>query len=151
MYVRDFMNEDSVVCTEDTPLENVYQLMMGNNLEYVTVVESRAHRIPIGIITEHEICQQIVVKGRSPRGLTAANVMNTHIAKISYAASLADCSDLMQETPAKLVFVTDEDGMLCGTLSRSDVEQKKTQQPVETLFGGAVAQQYQTPGVNRLY
>ena len=48
MFVKDIMNRNSIVCTEDTPLAKVYQMMQETGCDYIAVVESYAHRTPIG-------------------------------------------------------------------------------------------------------
>ncbi len=151
MFIKDIMNCSAVVCTEDTPLPQVYQMMQESNCDYVTVVESHAHRTPIGIITEHDICLQIVGRGRDPRGLTAANVMNTNIVKALYTVSLTDCSEMMSVSQAKRAFVVDENGMFCGTLSHFDIETTKTRQHLEDLASRAISKENYTSKINRIF
>lgn len=139
MFVRDIMNQCAVVCTEDMPLEKVYNLMQENNCDHMIVVENYAHRTPIGIITEHDICFQVVGRGRNPRGLTAGNVMNTNIARALATLSLTDCILLMQESEAEQAFVVDENGTLHGTVTHRDIESTKTKQHIEDLISRAVS------------
>jgi predicted transcriptional regulator len=69
-------------CTEDTPLETVYDMLQSSENGLIVVIDGRAHRVPIGIITEHSICEQIIRRRRDPRGLTAANVLNCKFSKV---------------------------------------------------------------------
>lgn len=151
MFVRDIMNENSVVCTEDTTLAKIYELMMKNDCEYVTVVESRAHRIPIGTITEHDICRQLIERGRNPRDMTAANVMNTNILKIAESLTFSECLNLMQTKQAKRVFIVDEDGMFRGTLTRIEAESLKSKELHDNLIKTYPVSPYRTPGINRIF
>lgn len=151
MFIREIMKNNSVFCTEETPLTKVYEIMAENGCDYVTVVESRVHCIPIGVITEHDICYQILGRGRNPRDMSAANAMNTNIVKISDSSKLEDCFDLMKIKNAKRVFVVDEDGRLRGTLSRAEIEKYKMPKKDERFFRKAAAFEYQTPGVNRIF
>ena len=151
MFVKDIMSRNSIVCTEDTPLAEVYQIMQETGCDYAAVVESRAHRTPIGIITEHDICFQIIAKGRDPRGLTAANVMNTNVVKALYTASLTDCSEMMSINQAKRAFIVDENGMFCGTLSNFDIETNQNKQYIEDLASRALSKENQTSRINRIF
>lgn len=151
MFIREIMNMNSVFCTEETSLTKVYEMMTENGCDYMPVVESRAHCVPIGIITEHDICRQILGKGRNPRDMSARNVMNSHIAKVADTASLNECLNLMNIKQTKRIFVVDEDGRLCGTLSRADIEKIKTEKPRENFFAQTASFEYQTPGVNRIF
>lgn len=117
MFVRDLIDKSPAVCTEDLPLEQVYKLMQEKDSDNVVVIESNAHRIPIGIVTEHEICMQVVGRGRSPRGMTAANVMNTNFAKAGLESDVSDCRQ--RPTGRNRVIVVDETGALQGVLPES--------------------------------
>ncbi|MGI8884586.1 MAG: CBS domain-containing protein [Pyrinomonadaceae bacterium] len=151
MYVKDVMNKTSVVCTEDVPLAQVYRLMQENDCDYITVVESYAHRMPIGVITEHEICFQIIGKGRDPRGLTAASVMNTNVIKAPYTLTVTDCSNLMETKQAKRALVVNEDGMFCGTLTDFDLKNTKDKLQTENVTGGEEFARYDAVKINRIY
>ena len=129
MFVNELMNKNAVVCEEDASLEKVFELMTETGSKVVTVVESSAHRIPLGTITEHDICLQIVGKGRHPRSLQASSVMNQTVVKASENLSLSQCVDLMQIKSTERVCVVDEDGMLAGILTLPEIEkhfQKQT-------------------------
>ena len=126
MSIGNIINTNSIICTEDISLIKIYQLMQENKCDHIIVIESYAHQKPLGIITEHEICAQVVGKGREPRRLTAANVMNTDVIKVPAALNVADCSNLLKSRAAKRALVVNEDGIFCGTITDSDIE--KTEQ-----------------------
>ncbi|MCD9189321.1 MAG: CBS domain-containing protein [Pyrinomonadaceae bacterium] len=151
MFIKEIMNNNSVFCTEETSLTKVYELMSQNDCDYVTVVESRAHGIPIGVVTEHDICYQILGRGRNPRDMSAANAMNTNIVKMPESSDLDDCLNLMKIKKASRVFIVDENGRLCGTLSRDELEKTKTEPTSDEFFTTAQSFAYPTPGVNRIF
>jgi isocitrate dehydrogenase len=151
MLVRDIMNQCSVVCTEDMPLEKVYKLMQDNNCDHITVVENYAHNTPIGIITEHDICLQVVGRGRNPRGLTAANVMNTNITRARATLTLADCALLMEESEVKRAFVVDENGTLRGMVRDIDIQVSKNRQYIEDLTSRVVSREQRPSVANRIF
>jgi CBS domain-containing protein len=118
MLLENIMDRDVPVCTEDVPLEDVLELMDTAGTDHVFVVENYAHRKPIGVITEHDICRQVVGRGRNPRGLTAANVMNTRLVRLNADRSLSECSDIMCENGSKIACVIDGSGVLSGSVAR---------------------------------
>ncbi|HEV8592401.1 MAG TPA: CBS domain-containing protein, partial [Pyrinomonadaceae bacterium] len=69
MLVREIMSTCIAECTEETPLARVYESMRNCGHGVVVVIESRYHRIPIGVVTEHTICEQIISRQRNPQGL----------------------------------------------------------------------------------
>lgn len=103
---------DLPVCTEEVPLAQVYQMLSSSDDRLVVVMDSHAHRFPIGIVTERSICRQILGKQRDPRGLTAANVLDCDVKKIRRA-------DLIAYGPSQFsgtvpVLVIDRDKRLLG-------------------------------------
>ena len=71
-----------VECTEDTDIEEVYELLQKCDHRMVVVVDSRAHRRPIGVVTERSICEQVIGRGRNPKGLAAGSAMDTRIVRV---------------------------------------------------------------------
>lgn len=79
MLVSEMMSKCVAECTEDTDLEKVYELLRKCEHGMVVVVDSEAHRVPIGVVNERSICDQIIARGRNPRTLTAGAVMDSRI------------------------------------------------------------------------
>ena len=127
MRVRDVMREVLAVCTEDLPLMRVFEMMERAGTDFVIVVDGEAHRKPLGLITEHQICVQVVAKRRDPRELSAANVMDARLTRLAAADVLESCGQLPERS-----VVVDDRGSLCGWISRSDVEDQF--QPTPTPF-----------------
>lgn len=151
MFAKDIMNKCSVICTEEMPLIDVYQLMLDNECEYVLVVESHAHNNPTGVITEHDICLQIIAKGRNPRTLTAASVMNAEITKTLDTSTVSYCANLLQSSRTKRLFVVDENGAFCGVITSKDIDSNKIERPVDTINRSAFLGEYRNPGINRIF
>ena len=55
MLIREIMDVDVTECTEDTPIGDVYELIQQSHKNYVVVIDSSQHRVPIGIVNEHSI------------------------------------------------------------------------------------------------
>lgn len=121
MLLTDIMKETGAVCTESMPLQQVYEMMRQSGGGFATVVENHAHQKPLGIITEHDICLQVVGKNRDPKGMAAANVMNTRFTKVNRDLGMAECARLAEECGAEHILVVDENGILCGTLDKTDL------------------------------
>ena len=83
MRVSDIMSRCVTVCTEDAGLEEVYELIQKCEHKLVVVVDSHAHRVPIGVASEHTICEQIIARGRNPRTLSAGSAMDARVKKVS--------------------------------------------------------------------
>jgi predicted transcriptional regulator len=118
MRVSEIMSRCVTVCTEDTGLEEVYELIQKCEHKLVVVVDSNAHRVPIGVASEHTICEQIIARGRNPRTLSAGSIMDARIRKVSDDQSLEsiDATDLDELTA---IVVVNSDRQISGLISKS--------------------------------
>lgn len=82
MFVSEIMSTRVSECTEDMRLEEVFDLIRKCDHGLVVVIDSHAHRVPIGIVSERSICEQIIARGRNPRNLSAGSVMDSRIKKV---------------------------------------------------------------------
>ena len=119
MLIRNIMTNNAAECTEDAPLSEVYDLIQNCVQGYAVVLDSASHRVPIGVVTEHSICQQIVARGRNPKGLNAGNVMNARIRRVSENTDVAACEGLVETAASEPILVTDEKRQFTGIVERS--------------------------------
>lgn len=134
MLIKDAMNEVSVVCTEEMSLTQVFKLMLDNDCSCIPVVESYAHPVPIGSISEKDICLQIIARNRDPQRLSAANVMNGNICKTKNTATIFDCLNLMQNKNAERLFVLNSKGAICGMIEYAQLEAIRNRQHIDDLY-----------------
>lgn len=130
MLVREIMSTCIAECTEDAPLARVYELMQSCGHHAVVVVESKFHRVPLGIITEHTILEQVVGRGRSTKDLRAANVMTSRITKVSESSSVALCPAVTDSEGAGALIVVDENRDVCGILPRDILRMARADQTI---------------------
>ena len=147
MSVKNMMKTNIVVCTEDMTLEKVFGELVAADAGHAVVVESLAHSIPIGVITERDICAQIIGRSRNPRGLTAANVMNTNITKIKADAPYTELNTV---NGSKVVCVVNENGALCGTIAARQFGAPPPR-AAETATSPSMVRHFQVSMANRLY
>jgi predicted transcriptional regulator len=119
MIIRDIMSNGVAECTEDASLSEVYDLIQQSESGYAVVLDSSTHRVPIGIVNEHSICQQVVARGRNPKGLHAGNVMNSRIRRVSENTDIAACEGLVETAASEPILVTNEKRQFTGIVDRS--------------------------------
>lgn len=128
MLVREIMSTCIAECTEETPLARVYESMRNCGHGVVVVIESRYHRIPIGVVTEHTICEQIIGRQRNPQGLSAANVMSSKIVKVADSSNVSLCPVITDHDSAIPLLVVDTDRNLCGLLPKEVLRLARAEQ-----------------------
>jgi predicted transcriptional regulator len=120
MFVREVMSRCVMECTEDMQLEEVFDLIKKCEHGLVVVLDSYAHRVPIGIVSERSICEQIIARGRNPRNLFAGVVIDSHI-KTVREDDLIESIDLEETKSIAAIVVTDGNRQVSGILALNDL------------------------------
>jgi predicted transcriptional regulator len=120
MSISEVMSTCVTECTEDTPLDQVYERVQKCEHGIVVVVDSKAHRVPIAIVSERSICEQLIVRGRNPRKLTAGDVMDSRIITVR---ETDDIDRIAQEKrdPLSAIIVTNERREACGIVPKNRI------------------------------
>jgi CBS domain-containing protein len=77
----------------------------------------------IGVLTDRDIALRVDAEGRSASDCRVGDVMTTPVVSCRPTDDLAKAEDLMNEHRISRIVVTDEDGVLSGVVSLSDVVQ----------------------------
>ena len=113
MLIKDIMSTCIRECTEDTSLKDVYELIRDCEHGFVVVVDSSTHRVPIGIVNEHSICEQVIARGRNAKALFAGSVISTHVKRVNENTPIVDCREVIEKDP-DAILVVDDKRQLCG-------------------------------------
>ena len=107
MLIREIMDTEVAHCTEDTSLADVYELIQESAKNYVVVIDSPQHRVPIGVVNEHSICENLIKRSRNTKGLHAGNVMSSRIRRVSEDELVENCRDLIAADLDAITVVND--------------------------------------------
>jgi len=113
------MDKSVAECTEDASLSDVYDLIQDCEHGYVVVLDSSTHRVPIGVVTEHSICHQVVARGRNPKSLNAGNVMNSRIRRVTESTGIEACEGISATANSEPILVTDEKRQFTGVVDHA--------------------------------
>ena len=113
MTINKVMSSCVTECTEDTPLSEVYELIRKCEHGLVVIVDSESHRVPIGVVSERSICEQLIARGKNPRGLTAGSVMDSRIKTLRETDSTDRIRSEDKESLTAIV-VTNDRRQVCG-------------------------------------
>lgn len=140
MIARDLMTQEVVAVPEDMSVASVARVLSEARISAVPVTD-RAHRL-LGIVAELDLIRRLAGQDEAPRGwfaalladqrgmaeryarthgLRAADVMTRHVATVAEDATAETIARLMEEKGIRSVPVVDDDGMLRGIVSRSDL------------------------------
>ena len=117
MSISEIMSRCVRECTEDAPLEQVYELIRKCKHGLVVVIDSKSHRVPLGVVSERSICEQLIVRGKTARSLTAGSVLDSRIRTIRESDDFKALTPDDRESLAAIV-VTNDKRQVCGIVPR---------------------------------
>ena len=144
MRVSEIMSRCVTVCTEDAGLEEVYELIQKCEHKIVVVVDSNAHRVPIGVTTEHRICEQIIAKGRNPKTLSAGSVMDARIKKVTEDQRLENIA-AEELSGLTAMIVVNSDRQIVGLVPKEVIRRSTPIAPPERVVNVTVNTSPATP------
>jgi predicted transcriptional regulator len=128
MLIKEIMDTDVVECTEDTLLADVYDLIQQCQKGYVVVIDSSQHRVPLGVVNEHTICENLIKRSRNQKGLSAGSVMSTKIRRVLENEHIDDCRDVIASDTDAIV-VVNERRKFRGVVQPAEIE-RSLKEPV---------------------
>lgn len=121
MQVKEVMTADPVCCTPDTPIPVVARMMVDNDCGEIPVVEDKASKLPIGVITDRDIVCRVVAKDINPQGAIAIDCMTKPCVTVTPDMSIEECCRILEENQIRRVLVVDERGSCCGIVALADI------------------------------
>ena len=121
MQVKEVMTADPVCCTPDTPIPVVARMMVDNDCGEIPVVDDKASKLPIGVITDRDIVCRVVAKDINPQGTIAIDCMTKPCVTVTPEMSIEQCCRIMEENQIRRVPVVDAGGSCCGIVALADI------------------------------
>ena len=121
MNVQELMTKDPVCCRADDSLQSVAKMMVDNDCGCIPVVEDISSKIPVGTVTDRDICCRTVAEGKNPLEMTAGEVMTGNVVTVSPNTSIEECCNLMEDNQIRRILVVDNKGACCGIVAQADI------------------------------
>lgn len=118
--VRDWMSTPAVVVDPDTTVSYAMTLMRRRRIHSV-IVDASQGNAEYGIVTTTDIRDKIVATGRNPANTRARDIMSGPIITARAEWTLMECSQIMEEHKIHHLPVADENGVLVGMISATDI------------------------------
>jgi CBS domain-containing protein len=118
---RDVMTPDPVACEPTDPSRSVARLMKQHDVGAIPVVDSRASKRLVGIVTDRDIVVKVVAEGRQVDEATVSEAMTSNPAACRAEDDVDQALALMAERQVRRMPVVDESGRLVGIISQADV------------------------------
>lgn len=131
--LSSLMTPNPTVCTPDTPLREVAQMMARNDCGLIPVVESTQSNKPVGVVTDRDIAVRIVAEGRDTGSARASDAMTSSVTTVREDGSLEDACALMEQKQIRRIVVVDNGGKVSGIMAQADVARSGRDEKIAEL------------------
>ena len=124
MKVRDVMTPDPVCCTPDDTAQKVARMLKDQDIGSVPVVLDQVSRKLVGMITDRDLCCNIVAEGKDPITTKIDRIFTLNPVSCRDGENIANCETLMQQHQVRRIPVVDGEDRCIGIVSQADVALK---------------------------
>jgi CBS domain-containing protein len=119
MRIEDVMTRNPSFCGPEATAADAARIMWERDCGFVPVLD--AQRIPIGVVTDRDLCMAAYTRGKTLHEIPVRSVMSTHVRTCMRSASVGSVEELMAEAQVRRIPVVDEAGGLVGIVALSDL------------------------------
>ncbi|NYZ77680.1 CBS domain-containing protein [Candidatus Micrarchaeota archaeon] len=119
--VGDIMTKKVIIIPYGKNMQEVAKLMKKSEIGSVIVVEDTASKKARGIITERDIMQKVLAKGKDPYKTVVEEIMSKPLRVIKPDTSIEEAANAMRDNRIKRLPVVDEENELIGIISEGDI------------------------------
>ena len=132
MKIKHVMTKDPNCCVPSDTAQHAAIIMRDEKAGVVPVVESEHSRTIVGIVTDRDLCMNIVAEGRDARAVQVHECMTTAVVSASPQDAVEKATELMRDNQIRRIPVIDEQRHLVGIVSLADVVERANVRTGET-------------------
>jgi CBS domain-containing protein len=121
MRIKHVMTRDPACCLPSDPAQRAATIMRDEDAGIVPVVADAQSRKVIGVVTDRDLCMNVVAEGRDPATVAVEQCMTTKVVACSPNDSVERATELMRENQIRRVPVVNEARELQGIVALADV------------------------------
>jgi CBS domain-containing protein len=118
MFVKEIMTTDVKTIRPEDNIKRLAEMMVKNKIGSLVVVEGSGE--VVGIATERDIIEDIILLGKSPEEVKVRDVMTKDIITVNPGDTLEEAAEVMVEHKIKKLPVIDK-GRLVGIVTATDL------------------------------
>jgi CBS domain-containing protein len=132
MKIKHVMTRDPKCCVPSDTAQQAAIIMRDEKAGVVPVIENEQSRKIVGIVTDRDLCMNIVAEGRDARTAQVHECMTTAVVSASPQDALEKATELMRDNQIRRIPVIDEQRRLVGIVSLADVVERAGVRTAET-------------------
>jgi CBS domain-containing protein len=121
MKVRHVMTKDPSCCVPSDPAPRAASIMRDQDTGIIPVIANEQSQKIVGVVTDRDLCMNIVAEGRDPHSVSVAECMTTAVVTCSPNDAVKQATELMKDNQIRRVPGVDEQGTLVGIVSMADL------------------------------
>ena len=136
MKIKHVMTKDPTCCVPSDTAQRAASLMRDEQAGVIPVIENEQSQKIVGVVTDRDLCMNVVAEGRDPRTTRVEECMTSAVVSCSSQDAVEKATELMRENQIRRIPVVDEQRRLVGIVSMADVVGRanvKTTETHETL------------------
>ena len=126
------MTKDPTCCVPSDTAQHAAKIMRDENTGVVPIIENEQSRKVVGIVTDRDLCMNIVAEGRDPRTTQVHESMTTTVVACSPQDSVDKATELMRENQIRRIPVIDDQHQLVGIVAMADIVGRADLRTTET-------------------
>ena len=132
MKIKHVMTKDPTCCVPSDTAQRAAKIMRDEDSGVVPIIENEQSRKVIGIVTDRDLCMNVVAEGRDPRATQVHEAMTTTVVSCSPQDSVDKATELMRENQIRRISVVDEQHRLVGIVAMADIVGRANVRTTET-------------------
>ena len=132
MRIKHVMTKDPTCCVPSDTAQCAAKIMRDEDTGVVPIIENEQSRKVIGIVTDRDLCMNIVAEGRDPRTTQVHESMTTTVVSCSSQDSADMATEIMRENQIRRIPVVDEHHQLLGIVAMADIVGRANLRTTET-------------------
>lgn len=119
---RDIMTPNPMTCRETDTVYDAVQIMKSADTGVVPIVDQ--NQSCVGVITDRDICLQVIPNNMDPRSTVLADIMSRDLVSCHEEDDLNRILNQMEQRQVKRIIVTDQNNRCIGIISEADIAQR---------------------------
>ncbi|WP_447978375.1 CBS domain-containing protein [Candidatus Nitrospira bockiana] len=120
MTCEDIMTRNPTTCTPAATAQAAALIMSEEDVGIVPVVDPQTRRL-VGVVTDRDLCLDVVAAGRNPHDAKVAESMHTNPITCRPEDDLQACLHQMRRHQVRRIPVVNEEGCCVGIISQKDL------------------------------
>ena len=131
MKTKHVMTKDPSCCLPSDPASRAARIMRDENIGVVPVIDNEQSQKIVGVVTDRDLCMNVVAESRNPDGVLVETCMTTAVVSCSASDAVDKVMELMKENQIRRIPVVDDQHRLQGIVSMADLVSRAELKPAQ--------------------